>query len=311
MVYLMTRIFQFLGTKTGAWAMLVLLLVQGYFLIGTGQPELDPQRAQAADGAAGEMAAALAQYAGNGWAGKYVKVARLTRDPNDALRVRLETALQARTNCRLVEDTVFTSMYDGAIGRASRLGLVSAPRADGWKTQPPAGLEEALTLARDTQTDYLVFGSVEEFRRYDNGARLRLRVLVAEAASLQCVFDQTAVVETPRAVFADHAGGAGAEQGLGAGTKFAGWLLFVVLLPVATAFLWQTLLGYESNLINALCLAALAAAAPFAGWAMLRFGVPDLFEAVLLIAAFLVAVAWDLFVLGLLEERRAALKYQM
>lgn len=311
MVYLITKFFQLCGSKTGAWAMLALVLVQACFLIGAGQPELDPERARAADDAVEQMAAALAHHAGNRWAGKYVKVARLATDHNDAVRDRLEAAVQARTNCRLVKDTVFTSMYDAALAKAARLGVLSAPCADAWKTQPPADLDEALAVARDAQTGYLVFGSVEEFRRDNDGAQLRLRIRAADAASARCVFDETVRVKTPRAVFANCAGNKGAPKGIGVGVRIAGWLLFVVLLPLTTAFLWQTLLGHESNLVNALCLVALAGTATLAGWAMLRFGLPSVMEALVLLAAFVLAAAWDLYVLGLLEKRRVKLKYQM
>ena len=88
-------------------------------------------------------------------------------------------------------------------------------------------------------------------------------------------------------------------------------ILFVALLPMATATFWQSLLEYESNLVNALCLVFLAGVATLAGWALLHFSKPAMWETVLLFLGFMLAFTWDLFVLNLLEQRRMNSKYAM
>ncbi len=311
MLYLITKLLQLCTTKAGAVIMVAVLLAQGYFLIRVGQPELDPLRAKAADNVVEKAAEAVAGSAGEGWSAKYVKVARLSADPNDELRGRLETALQARTNCSIVNDTVFSDFRNQLLSKAARLGVLSVPRADSWKSQPIAGLEEALTLARDTGADYVVFGAVEDFRKEQESAPTRLRLRVAEAATASCVFDEVFSAGTASAIFADYAGDGDGNGLTRTGLKFLGWALFVALLPMATASFWQSLLEYESNLLNALCLIFLASVATLLGWALLRFGRPTMWETVALFLGFMTAITWNLFVLNLLEQRRVSRKYAM
>lgn len=311
MLYAITKLLQLCTTKAGAVIMVALLLVQGYFLIRVGQAELDPLRAKAADNVVDKTAEALAQNTGAGWSSKYVKVARLAADPNDELRGRLEVALEARTNCSIVRDTVFSDFRNQLFSKAARLGVLSVPRADAWKTPPIADLESALRLARETKADHVVFGTVDEFRREHENALAQVRIRVADAASASCVFDETFLAGTTPSVFADYTDTQNGSGIVGTGMKLVGWILFVALLPMATATFWQSLLEYESNLVNALCLVFLAGVATLAGWALLHFSKPAMWETVLLFLGFMLAFTWDLFVLNLLEQRRMNSKYAM
>ncbi|MFO7976950.1 MAG: hypothetical protein R6V12_20250 [Candidatus Hydrogenedentota bacterium] len=311
MLYLLTKLVHLCTTKVGAVIMIAALLLQGYLLIRVGPPELDPLRAKAADKVTDKAAEAVVRSLGDAWSAKYVKVARLTADHNDELRNRLETALHAHANCRIVRDTVFSDIRNQLFAKAARLGILSVPRADAYKTQPITGLNEALVLAQEADADFVIFGAVEEFRRENENAEARVRIRVAEAASAACVFDDVFSASTAASLFADYTAN---EEGGGfvqTGLKFLGWLLFVMLLPMATASFWRSLLEYESNLVNALCLLFLAGVAALVGWAMFGFGVPSVWETLVLFLGFMMAITWNLFVLNVLEHRRIHQKYAM
>jgi hypothetical protein len=87
--------------------------------------------------------------------------------------------------------------------------------------------------------------------------------------------------------------------------RLAGWLLFVLLLPVATAPFWLRLLDNESNADNAFALAFLTLVDAALAWGLLGFPLTRWPMLVPVAFALGIAAAWNFFALNLLETRRA------
>lgn len=303
MIIGLTHLIQFATSKYGIMILAAFLAVQGYLLIRPLQKPLDPARAQAADRVCERIVKALSDEAQDTWSAKYVKVARLAGDHGDHIRSRIEAALPARTNCRLVTDSVLAEMRDTIMAKAARLGIVKTATADRWKIRPVTGLNDALALSKSAGVEYVVYGAVEDFRALGEQTYARVSVALADAASGETVFQQS-FEDGNGDVFAAIDPDLMAGEAKRAGWRFVGWVLFVLLLPVCTGSFWVGLLERESNVTNALCLLFLTLLSTLLAWALMGFWMGTVWNWLTLALAFTAAVTWNLFVLSLLERNR-------
>lgn len=307
MVWL-AKLVQLGASKYGIALLVLFLVVQGYLFIRPHTPELDPVRAQAADAVAADIAEALGTQADSAWSSKYVKVARLDGDQGDAIRTRIEAALQTRTNCKLVVDSVFAEVRDQVAAKLARLGAIKAATADRWKGQPIQTATDALALARRRGLDYVVYGAVEDFRVLHDQSFVKVAVRVAAAAAGSVVFERR-FEEGDAAVFAGVTTDALRADTTRAGWRLVGWLLFVILLPVCSASFWKGLLERESNLVNAVCLIVLTLIDGLLAWALMGFWLETIWLWLILVFGAVTATIYNLLILNILERNRERGKY--
>ncbi len=301
-----------LSVRAGKYGIALLaaaVLIQGYFLIRSREPALDPARAAAADRLTNAAAESLGGNAGGAWGAKYVRVARLVGDQGDHIRSRLETALPARTHCRLVTDSVLAEFRDDVATKAAHLGAVNAATADEWKGNAVTSLDDALALGRNSGIDYVVYGEVLDFTALENKARARVNLHVADVTAGAGIFTKT-FEEGYGGVLDDLLAGPVAEGDSHAGLLFIGWLLFVMLLPLCSASFWTNLLDRESNAVNALCLIALTILGLLCSWTFMGFAAGTAWPRMGLALAVVVAGVYNLFILNILERHRTGRKFE-
>jgi len=302
---------KFIQTATGKYSTILLLVflgVETYFLIRPSVPPLDEPRAEVANDVARQVADALGRLAANDWASRYVRIARFQGDRYDHVRARIENELPSRTNCRLVTDSVFAEMRDNLAAKAGRLGVVSAVTADGMQAAPVTSLAQALELAQEEKLDYVVCGRVEDFRVELGRAYLRVTVEVADAKSRAIVFTET-FESGNGAVFAGRPAQTISDAPRRSGLRIAGWILFVILLPLGTGWFWKRLLDRESNFVNVICLLFLTAIDAFLAWALIGFDLSTAWLWIFFLIATGAAATWNLFILNVLERSREAAKF--
>jgi len=296
---------------TGRYGALILvgfLAIQAYLLIRPSTPPLDAPRAEVADDVARQVADALGTLARDTWAAKYVRVARFEGDQNDQVRMRIEDELPARTNCRLVKDSMLAEIRDRLAQKAGRFGLVTAVTADNLQGQPVGSLRDAVELAQRRRFDYVVYGRVEDFRVELGRAYLRVTLEVADAAARNNVFsatyesgDGTIYASAPTDILR-------ADTRLTA-LRLLGWLMFVVLLPIGTGWFWKNLLDRESNFVNVLCLLFLTAIDSLLAWALMGLWLGTVWLWLILLGGIFLSGSYNFFILNVLERSREEAKY--
>lgn len=300
-----------LGTsKYGVIVLVLFLIAQGYLLIQLHPTALDPVRADAADRLADEVVAAIGDHVQSGWSSRYVKVARLAGDPGDQIRRRIEKALPARTNCKLVKDSVLAQLRDEATARAGRLGVVDRAKADAWQGEAADSFEDALGIGRDKKLDYVLYGRVSDFRAQGKDAYVKLAVGVADIANAAVLFERTFERGEGKAIGPPSQGGDRPEHG-GVRLRVFGWVLFALLLPICSASFWINLLDRESSAVNAACVAALTLVDVLLAWALMGFGLGSVLSGLILLVGAALAAAYNLFILNVLERNRVNAKFQV
>ena len=292
------------GTRWFATLVCTALLAgQAYRMIHANPAGLDPLRAQAADRIAERVAGVLAAEVGAEWSGKYVVVARLVGDPDDPIRSRIETELPARTNCRVLADTVRAELRDDGASKAARLGAIRQSTADAWKRPPVRSQEEAWALLRALGADVAVYGAVKDFRALDAVVRLELVVYVIDAAQDGILF-QRSFIEGDDTILANVNHGTLARPIQGGGLRWGLWMLFVALLPILGAPFWTSLFDHESLVFSLACLVFVTALDGLLAWTLLGFDLAGAWMKVLFLLILLVCTVWNLFVLGRIERHR-------
>ncbi len=281
------------------------LVFQAWWWITPTTPPLDRARADAAAHVAEDIASTLGEAAGVQWSGRYVAVAPLAGDDTGYLRNRLEAALTARANCRVITDTVVTDLREHAVSKLARLGAVSRPTADAWKPAPVTTLSQALDRGRRTQADFVVYGYVPAFRLAETGVALAVDVAVADVAAGGTIFEQRFEYGGPLTLASGNPG----AGNVGAGWRLLGWLFFVLLLPLVTGGAWRNLLDNESLAANAAALGFLTTLDALLAWALLGFSMPTLWVKAVFGIACLAAFTWNLAVLGFYEQHRCETWY--
>lgn len=302
-----SKLIQLGSGKYGATVLVAFMALQGYLLIRPSTPPLDPARAATADALVESIAGHIGQEAGADWSGKYVHVARMPGDPNDAIRGRLEDAIGARTNCTVVTDSLFTELRDATAAKSARLGVVDQATADSWQTRPVGSLTEALEKAQATGLDYVVYGVIEDFRALEGRTFAKADIKVAAA-------DQAALDMEKTFTQGDAADVAYASANIGRKNplwRLVVWLIAVLLLPIVTSGFWSTLLERESNAANAACLLFLTLVEALLTWTLMGFWLGTIWLKVLLALATAAGAAWNLFILNVLERNRVKNKYAM
>ena len=296
-------------SKVSVILIVIFLAVQGYLLIRPRTAPLDPVRAHAADRIAEQVVEALGEFAGKGWSGRYVNVAPFFQDQGDQIRSRIESALRSRTNCRLVTDTILAQIREEALNKASRLGIVKQVSADGWKAQPLSTLSQALALAEKAGVDFVVYGSIDDFRSLHDKVFLKMTVRVVDAENRVATFEQQ-FIEGSEAVFADIPSSAFVVENRRFGARMMTWVLFVLLLPLITASFWRILLQQESNVLNICCLLFLSSLDVLLAWGLMGFWLHTIWYKISLLIGFLASTTWNLFILNLVERNRLQTKFQ-
>lgn len=259
----MNRLIQFGTGRYGAVTLLLFLGVQGYLLVKPDRPRLDPARARAADELALHAASELSRYAQGGWSSKYVGVARIAGDHGDEIRHRIEKELVARTNCRMVTAPLLSEFRDSTISKVSRLGVVNASTADDWRSRPIDTLSDALSFAEAEDLDFVVFGTVDEFRADDDLVHLRATLKLADVAARSTIMEYRYPEDEVVGSRGDDELG-GRPEPTNFYQRLFAWGGFILAFPVITSPFWAGLIARESNFVNALCLLALTIAGTIA-----------------------------------------------
>ena len=297
-------------TRIGIVLMTAVLAIQGYLIIQPNRAPLDPVRADASDQVTNQVVDVLGTLAGNTWTDRYVKVAKLRGDYEDRIRSNIEKALQVRTNCKLVADTMLSELRDEAAAKAARIGLVKPTTADAWKTVPAATFEDALNLAKNSGLDFVIYGNISDFRAIGSRTYLSLSLGVVDVAAGKAVLQKN-FQEGDTVSFADLSSAAQTMEQKSPRLRVAGWVLFILLAPLCTARLWTNLLDRESRMVNAASLLFLTAADALIAWALMGFRLGSVWRGTILFCALGIAGIWNLFILGAIERRRAENKFSM
>lgn len=300
------KLIGYIGEKAGKLGLLIIvavLAVQGYMLIRPRSSDLDAARGKAADRLTAQVADILATQQAVDWTSRYVRVARLAGDYEDHVRQRFEKVLPARTNCRMVSDTLLDELRDQIAAKAARLGILSEPRADSWKLPAVRTLDEALAFGEHYECDYVLYGEVHDFRSLGERVFLKMDVAVADVAQGARVFQQAVEAGDPE-IMADVSMAALQGENQRAGLRLGLWLVFTLLLPVCTWSLWRVQLERESRVVNGLCLAALTLLPAALAWGLMGFSAATALEWLTLALALGLAGCWNLYILSVIERRR-------
>jgi hypothetical protein len=164
-------------------------------------------------------------------------------------------------------------------------------------TSPTGSPDKAGKLAKELGADAAVFGRVEEFSRDRTRGAVRVEVALAEAESGS---------ETMRHSYAAlwPAGMLDRVASVGAGWRLLIWLGVAVLLPLGAYPVAQATLERESNALSFLFLVGTTIIDLAAALFLLGFAVRTVWVALLVIAAFVAAGAYNYLVLNSYEKMR-------
>ncbi|MBM3878979.1 MAG: hypothetical protein FJ387_04570 [Verrucomicrobia bacterium] len=231
----MSKLFWGLLTLVGTVALMAYMAHQAWTHFGPAKPQVSQRRREVADQLLPQIVEDLRKARGPLHSAVLL---HLANDPTDYLTDRLR-ALILESGVLDLRD----ASLEEKIQRSLRL-----------RVTPVGSIGLALTRARGRGVAGVIFGQVDVFESYPEGARLELELSLADVRSGDLLLDQRYVKQLEPGLLSVPGAVAGGE-GFGPAQRFLGWALAVLLLPVFTIGFIRATVRRESNRANAWALA--------------------------------------------------------
>jgi hypothetical protein len=184
----------------------------------------------------------------------------------------------------------------GMLVEARKSALKKAVEAAGFSGTTDSS-REAGRVAKDLGADAAIFGTVEEFSRTGSEGAVRLEIAVAAADSGEEIMRQEYARVWPDGLLDTVAS-------VGTGWRLLIWLGLAAVLPFAAYPIARGALDRESNPLTFFLLSAMTALDVIVALLLLGFSVRTVWAAMLVVAAFGAAAAYNYVVLNSYEKMR-------
>ncbi|MGA2660566.1 MAG: hypothetical protein ABSH34_24010 [Verrucomicrobiota bacterium] len=276
----MFRLYRFLVgflTLAGSLALAACLLWLGWSHFGPRKPQVSASRRQVAEQVVPSVVEDLRKNKGSV---QTVAFLHLVNDPADYVTDQLRAT---------IEQSGFVDLLDRRVGE-------KLERALNLRVASVGELDAAVRQGKVLGVQGVIFGRVNSFESYPDGAKLDLEISLADVAGRQVLFTKRYHKEIPGGPFNPAAIEDSASH-IGGVQRLLAWGVVVLLLPVFTISFIRVMVRKESNRANAFTLGIYTAADALLAYLLLGAGVASLLSALLFVLVVGVAFTYNVFIM--------------
>jgi hypothetical protein len=258
-----------------AGVLAVAALFEGYFLMQPTGASIEMMRRRAAERTCKEVAADLPKRAGV----PSLAVLNLAGDPSGVVTQMLREEVAAGAEYRVLEEPFFRKLL----------------RELGKDNVPVSRLSDAVALARGIGVDLVLFGEVSPAP--EGIPQLKLEMRMAERQSGQAVF--------VRSYGNPPAGKSSWRSRLeysSKGRRIFIWVVFTLLLPIATIPLLRRVVALDSNLLNLALLLTYTALDVVAAHLLTGAAGITVWSSIILLAALVAGLCYNYGIASLIDD---------
>jgi hypothetical protein len=264
-------------TLVGTVALAAYLAFQAWVHFGPAKPQLSHLRRQVADQT---LPLVLADLRQGRQEVRSAVLLHLANDPTDYLTDQLRALIE----------------QSGVLDLRDRTLEEKVQKALNLRVSAVKDLPIALSRARGTGAQGVLFGKVDTFESFASGAKLELELTLAEVGTRNVVFTKRYVKELKVGVL--EAAAVKDQVGrLSGAQRLLGWVLAVLLLPVFTISFIRAMVRRESNRANAFTLSVYTAVDALLAYLLLGASLGSWLAALLFLALVGVALAYNVFIM--------------
>jgi hypothetical protein len=241
----------------------ILMVVEAYYLIAPAKDPLPAARSKLAERVCSKAVLELPKRTDS----PSVAVLNIAGDANGAVTRLLREKVSTAGSYRVLEDR-----FLGKLMKEFRK-----------ENAPISNLSDAVATARQLGVDFVLFGEIADFSVNENGSNMTLDMRMAERQSGQAVFARSFSEGSPSLTSSWRLS---ITERPWARKVFI-WLLFTLLLPLASIPLIKRLIAIDSNMLNLAMLAGYTIADMLIACLLTGFS----FEGITTIALLILALA--------------------
>ena len=268
------------------WALAGLLAIgawEAYTILRPEPIELDEPRRKVADEACWQAVERLPSLDIDG----QVAVLRLDGDKTGYVTKRLRQLIERTGKYRQPAESLVTRVMQD-------LQIEETPVADP---------QQAASAGRRMKVPYVLLGRVHRFASDRRQGVIEMELTVLDVEKRSAVAEPL-LVAVPSPGARPGAPGHASSRWSAPATRALIWLAAVVLLPLATMPLIRRVLARESNTATGVALGAYAVVGWLVALALVGFNIAGWLPGLLMLAAFVIALAYDYYAFNRIEQNR-------